>query len=136
MRDNHDFVVPVNILILFARARFLGLHNTLPCVLIAYICVGTYLHVVSVYALYVYLLKISCVLQLVVHYQSSHYGATKAATPLTYIETAVSILHEMPWVDVQLHKVCYNNSIALSTFALHICMLYYVVCLTSLLHAF
>ena len=39
MRENRDFVVPVNILTTFAHAPFLGPHDTLPCVLIMY---GTY----------------------------------------------------------------------------------------------
>jgi len=34
MRENRDFVVPVNILTTFGTPRFLGPHDTLPCVLI------------------------------------------------------------------------------------------------------
>ena len=34
MRENRNFVVPINILTLFAHAPFLGPHNTLQCVLI------------------------------------------------------------------------------------------------------
>jgi len=34
IRENHDFVVPVIILTLFAHACFLGPHYTLVCVLI------------------------------------------------------------------------------------------------------
>ena len=34
MRENRDSVVPVNILTPFARTRFLGSHDTPPCVLI------------------------------------------------------------------------------------------------------
>jgi len=34
MRENHDFVVPVNILTPLRTPRFLGPHDTLPCVLI------------------------------------------------------------------------------------------------------
>ena len=34
MRENRDFVVPVNILTPLCVPRFLGPHNTLPCVLI------------------------------------------------------------------------------------------------------
>ena len=34
MRENRDFVVPVNILTPLRAPRFLGPHDTLPCVLI------------------------------------------------------------------------------------------------------
>jgi len=34
LHENRDFVVSVNILTPFAHAYFLGLHGTLPCVLI------------------------------------------------------------------------------------------------------
>jgi len=34
MRENRDFVVSVNILTPLRAPRFLGLHDTLPCVLI------------------------------------------------------------------------------------------------------
>ena len=39
MRENRDFVVPVNILTTLRTPRFLGPHDTLPCVLImTYLC--------------------------------------------------------------------------------------------------
>ena len=34
MRENRNFVAPVNLLTPFVHALFLGLHDTLPCVLI------------------------------------------------------------------------------------------------------
>ena len=37
MRENRDFVVPVNILTPLRAPRFLGPHNTLPCVLISFL---------------------------------------------------------------------------------------------------
>ena len=38
MHENRDFVVPVNILTPLRTPRFLGPHDTLPCVLMIYNC--------------------------------------------------------------------------------------------------
>ena len=51
MHENHDFVVPVNILTPLRAYRFLGPHDTLPCVLISNYQKDIFLHVFEVYIL-------------------------------------------------------------------------------------
>ena len=75
----------------------MNLHTCVDWVTRTYVSVS-----ISSYLLYFYV----C-LQVILQHRSQETEQTvKSAIRLNYIETASSILHEMPWVVVKEYKVC------------------------------